>query len=146
MSYNSTYILYSIIERFCATDAENIVLRVCGCCPAASQLLAHGLFPSAPKAPTLAFDLYQLRFYARYSLVSPPNLKAWSGTLSSMLRGQGFIFKSKKVCQFVSLSACFVWHADTRLRYRVICVDRLGNHCSILCCCRTCLGRSSATE
>lgn len=73
-----------------AIDTEKLNLRVCECSTAAHQLLERGLFPCAPLSPTLAVDVHQLQFVAKYSVREKPNVSAWAAALTESLESEGF--------------------------------------------------------
>ncbi|KAJ8455492.1 hypothetical protein ONZ45_g18932 [Pleurotus djamor] len=69
---------------------ESIRLDICGCRPAALQLIERGVFPCAPFHPSLAVDIRVLEFVTQLFVRLPPNNTAWSQALEEFLRGQGF--------------------------------------------------------
>ncbi|KAJ7657118.1 hypothetical protein B0H17DRAFT_955738, partial [Mycena rosella] len=69
----------------------------CACAPAPTQLLATGLFPSAPIRPTLAVDVRVLEFAMKLFVRIAPNNTAWTSTLESFLDGLGFTLEHE-VC------------------------------------------------
>ncbi|EIN07603.1 hypothetical protein PUNSTDRAFT_39901, partial [Punctularia strigosozonata HHB-11173 SS5] len=57
----------------------------CECMSAARRLLAHGLSPCAPQAPSVAFDLNMLELVATLFVNISPNVTALAATLESFL-------------------------------------------------------------
>ncbi|KAJ7149089.1 hypothetical protein C8R43DRAFT_1128849 [Mycena crocata] len=76
------------VVRF--TVMEDLELRVCDCNPAAEQLLSAGLFPCAPRRPTLAVDLRLLELAKKLFVRIAPNKTAWTSTLEDFLGSLGF--------------------------------------------------------
>ena len=66
-------------------ELEAVELVTCACLPAPIQLMARGLFPCAPQAPTLALDINMLQFASSLFVRSPPNKTAWCDTLEAFL-------------------------------------------------------------
>lgn len=67
----------------------------CRCKPVPDQLLAEGLFPCAPTAPTLAVDLKLLEFARLQFLTMVPNLTGWCEAMELHLKGLSFKFVAK---------------------------------------------------
>lgn len=78
-----------------------IEIHACQCVPAALQLLARGLFPCAPIAPTLAVDLKMLDFVRELFVRMPPNITSWSEAVEAFLGKRGYKLTTW-VCQSVS--------------------------------------------
>ncbi|KII82805.1 hypothetical protein PLICRDRAFT_120248, partial [Plicaturopsis crispa FD-325 SS-3] len=76
-------------------DIEKIELTVCVCKPAALQLLNRGLFPCAPRAPSLAVDLRLLEFVKTLFVRMAPNATAWCDALESFLHGRGYKLETR---------------------------------------------------
>ncbi|KAJ7182224.1 hypothetical protein C8R43DRAFT_1115874 [Mycena crocata] len=76
------------VVRF--TVMEDLELRVSDCNPAAEQLLSEGLFPCAPRRPTLAVDLRLLELAKKLFVRIAPNKTAWTSTLEDFLGSLGF--------------------------------------------------------
>jgi hypothetical protein len=66
-------------------ELQVIRISACQCSPAALQLMARGLFPCAPIAPTLAVDIKMLEFVRELFLRMPPNTTSWCETLEAFL-------------------------------------------------------------
>ncbi|EIN08542.1 hypothetical protein PUNSTDRAFT_33929, partial [Punctularia strigosozonata HHB-11173 SS5] len=64
---------------------EQMDIPVCTPTSAARALLARGLFPCAPQAPSVAFDLNMLELVATLFVNTAPNVTAWATTLESFL-------------------------------------------------------------
>lgn len=86
-------------------DIEKIELTVCVCKPAALQLLNRGLFPCAPRAPSLAVDLRLLEFVKTLFVRMAPNATAWCDALESFLHGRGYKLETR---------VRFVWVTEKR--------------------------------
>ncbi|KAF8065223.1 hypothetical protein FPV67DRAFT_1419584 [Lyophyllum atratum] len=69
------------------------MIQICSC-TAATQLLSRGLFPCAPKQPSLAVDLNMLDFVRELFLRSPPNNTAWCDTLDGFLAKRKYKLKT----------------------------------------------------
>ncbi|THU80594.1 hypothetical protein K435DRAFT_874226 [Dendrothele bispora CBS 962.96] len=69
---------------------ESVKLWASDCNPAANQLIRSGLFPCAPKRPTLAVDIHMLDFVNRLFLRVSPNHTAWCGAVEDYLQFQGY--------------------------------------------------------
>ena len=67
-----------------------IDLTVCGCSPAAQQLVSQGLFPCAPLAPSLAVDITLLQFTQALFVRLPPNTTLFCDTLEYFLEARGY--------------------------------------------------------
>ncbi|KAF8144173.1 hypothetical protein K438DRAFT_1993154 [Mycena galopus ATCC 62051] len=87
-SCGSTIVCKISVVRF--TVISDLEIDVCECKPAAQQLLAAGLFPSAPWRPTLAVDLRVLEFARTLFGKISPNNTAWTATMESFLTDLGF--------------------------------------------------------
>jgi CxC1 like cysteine cluster associated with KDZ transposases len=71
-------------------ELQVIEIRACQCSPAALQLLARGLFPCAPIAPTLAVDLKMLDFVQDLFVRMPPNTTSWCEAVEAFLGKRGY--------------------------------------------------------
>ncbi|KAJ6574191.1 hypothetical protein B0H19DRAFT_889037, partial [Mycena capillaripes] len=91
-SCGKTVVLKLSVIHF--TSITDITVHFCDCAPAAQQLLAHGLFPSAPWRPTLAVDLQVLELVMKLFVRISPNNTAWCATLESFLAGLGYTLES----------------------------------------------------
>ena len=69
---------------------ESIVINICTCSSAASQLLSRGLFPCAPSFPSLAVDLALLNFTRNIFVRLPPNITSFTEAIKSFLKDQGY--------------------------------------------------------
>ncbi|KAK6987448.1 hypothetical protein R3P38DRAFT_2574747 [Favolaschia claudopus] len=69
---------------------EEIVIRICPCSPAASQLVKRGFFPCSPLEPSVAIGLHILEFARKLFLNLPPNNTAISTTLEEVLDDMGY--------------------------------------------------------
>ena len=69
---------------------ERREIQICKCLPAAQQLLACGLFPCAPKAPSLAVDISLLQFTSALFLRLHPNVTSFCETLEFFLEVRGY--------------------------------------------------------
>ncbi|KAK7459520.1 hypothetical protein VKT23_009503 [Stygiomarasmius scandens] len=76
-------------------EYENIRFWVSDCHPAAIQLIRSGLFPCAPKYPSLAVDIRTLDFVTRLFLRISPNYTAWCNTWEDYLYNQGYRLEGK---------------------------------------------------
>ncbi|KAK7433847.1 hypothetical protein VKT23_020516 [Stygiomarasmius scandens] len=74
---------------------ETIRLWTSDCNLAIVQLVQNGLFPCAPKQPTLAVDVRMLDFVSRLFLRVSPNHTAWCSAVEDFLRGQGYRLQGK---------------------------------------------------
>ncbi|KAK7448049.1 hypothetical protein VKT23_013806 [Stygiomarasmius scandens] len=74
---------------------ETVYLWASECRLAIVQLLRCGLFPCAPKQPTLAVDIRMLDFVSRLFLRISPNHTAWCGAVEDFLRSQGYRLQGK---------------------------------------------------
>ncbi|EIN06999.1 hypothetical protein PUNSTDRAFT_71023 [Punctularia strigosozonata HHB-11173 SS5] len=74
---------YEVLKE--PTGLERIDVPVCTCTSAAMNILARGLFPCAPQAPSVAFDLNMLELIATLFVNTPPNITAWATTLECFL-------------------------------------------------------------
>ncbi|KAJ7710676.1 hypothetical protein B0H17DRAFT_1190375 [Mycena rosella] len=72
------------------TKITDITTWTCECAPAPQQLLAAGLFPSAPLRPRFAVDMRVLEFAMKLFIRIAPNNTAWCATIESFLSGLGF--------------------------------------------------------
>ncbi|KAK7006713.1 hypothetical protein R3P38DRAFT_3325968 [Favolaschia claudopus] len=72
------------------TSLEEIVIRICPCSPAASQLVKRGFFPCSPLEPSVAIGLHILEFARKLFLNLPPNNTAISTTLEEVLDDMGY--------------------------------------------------------
>ncbi|KII83750.1 hypothetical protein PLICRDRAFT_83678, partial [Plicaturopsis crispa FD-325 SS-3] len=88
-----------------------IEIQVCACRPAASQLLARGLFPCAPRAPSLAVDLRMLEFVRTLFVRVPPNATAWCDALEDFLDGRGYKLDSRNSLRR-RFSNAVVWYGS----------------------------------
>ncbi|KAF9231394.1 hypothetical protein BU15DRAFT_90924 [Melanogaster broomeanus] len=68
---------------------KTIDLFVCTCVPAARQLLALGVFPCAPLAPTLTVDLSLLELVRELFARMSPNMTAWCEAFEAVLFSRG---------------------------------------------------------
>lgn len=80
----------------------------CRCKPVPNQLLAEGLFPCAPVAPTLAVDLKLLEFARLQFLTMVPNLSGWCEAMELHL--------FKFVAQVSHIFLCTYLNAELKLR------------------------------
>ncbi|KII90299.1 hypothetical protein PLICRDRAFT_78542, partial [Plicaturopsis crispa FD-325 SS-3] len=71
-------------------NIEKIDITTCECHSAALQLLNQGMFPCAPRAPSLAVDVRVLEFVTALFVRMPPNTTAWCDALESFLDGRGY--------------------------------------------------------
>jgi hypothetical protein len=71
-------------------DIELITITICLCNPAPSQLVAKGLFPCTPVAPTLAVAIPMLEFNRECFLRLAPNVTGWCGAVESFLKGRKY--------------------------------------------------------
>ncbi|THU99083.1 hypothetical protein K435DRAFT_659654 [Dendrothele bispora CBS 962.96] len=71
-------------------EYESVRFWASDCNPAAIQLIRSGLFPCAPKYPTLTVGIHMLDFVTRLFLRISPNHTAWCGTLEDYLRSQSY--------------------------------------------------------
>jgi len=78
------------------------MIQICSCM-AARQLLSRGLFPCAPKQPSLAVDLNMLDFVRELFLRSPPNNTAWCDTLDGFLAKRKYKLKTMVHSQFLQI-------------------------------------------
>ncbi|KAK6971788.1 hypothetical protein R3P38DRAFT_3336656 [Favolaschia claudopus] len=69
---------------------EEIVIRICPCSPAASQLVKRGFFPCSPLEPSVAIGLHILEFARKLFLNLPPNNTVISTTLEEVLDDMGY--------------------------------------------------------
>ncbi|THU96545.1 hypothetical protein K435DRAFT_819426 [Dendrothele bispora CBS 962.96] len=74
---------------------ESIRFWASDCNLAITQLVQSGLFPCAPKQPTLAVDISMLDFVTRLFLRLSPNHTAWCGAVEDFLRCQGYKLQGK---------------------------------------------------
>ncbi|THV04084.1 hypothetical protein K435DRAFT_627991, partial [Dendrothele bispora CBS 962.96] len=74
---------------------ESIRFWVCECQPAVIQLISSGLFPCAPKYPSLAVDIRMLDFVTRLFCRISPNHTAWCNTVHDYLHHQGYRLKGQ---------------------------------------------------
>ncbi|KAJ6553776.1 hypothetical protein DFH09DRAFT_924709, partial [Mycena vulgaris] len=95
---------------------EDVSTAVCACTPAAQQLLASGLFPSAPWRPTFAVDVRVLEFVMQLFVRIAPNNTAWCATLESFLGGLGFTLEHEGSLRRL-FAGCLEWY--THLRHHV---------------------------
>ncbi|KAH9912541.1 uncharacterized protein B0H18DRAFT_1088385 [Fomitopsis serialis] len=77
------------------TDLETINIKTCHCSPAALQLVARGLFPCAPQAPTLAVDISLLQFTHALFVRLPPNTTSFCETLEVFLESRNYKLASR---------------------------------------------------
>ncbi|KAK7444534.1 hypothetical protein VKT23_015212 [Stygiomarasmius scandens] len=78
---------------------ETVRLWASDCNLAISQLIQSGLFPCAPKQPTLAVDVRMLDFVSRLFLRVSPNHTAWCSAVEDFLRCQGYRLQGKDPLQ-----------------------------------------------
>ncbi|KAH7905168.1 hypothetical protein BJ138DRAFT_1118720 [Hygrophoropsis aurantiaca] len=77
-------------------DRLEIITRMtCPCSTTPMQLLARGLFPCAPIAPTLAVDLRVLNFVKLLFVRTSPNMTAWCDILETFLSNLGHKLTTK---------------------------------------------------
>ncbi|KAK7442252.1 hypothetical protein VKT23_016222 [Stygiomarasmius scandens] len=74
---------------------ETVHFWASDCKPAIDQLIQSGLFPCAPKQPTLAVDIRMLNFVSRLFLRVSPNHTAWCSAVEDFLRSQGYRLQGK---------------------------------------------------
>ncbi|KAJ7697423.1 hypothetical protein B0H17DRAFT_1130398 [Mycena rosella] len=103
----------SVVQFTKITDLET---WTCACAPAPTQLLAAGLFPSAPIRPTLAVDVRVLEFAMKLFVRIAPNNTAWTSTLESFLDGLGFTLEHEGSLRKM-FAISLEWY--THLRHRV---------------------------
>ncbi|KAJ7688278.1 hypothetical protein B0H17DRAFT_1135733 [Mycena rosella] len=72
------------------TKIMDITTWTCECAPAPQQLLAAGLFPSAPLHLHFAVNMRVLEFAMKLFIWIAPNNTAWCTTIQSFLSGLGF--------------------------------------------------------
>lgn len=75
---------------------ETINIKTCDCSPAALQLVARGLFPCAPQAPTLAVDISLLQFTRALFVRLPPNTTSFCETLEAFLESRNYKLASRE--------------------------------------------------
>ena len=96
-------------------------MLVCTCKDVALQLLARGLFPSAPQFPTLAVDIQMLEFVRELFVHAAPNITAWCQTLETFLVARRFKLVSRVRLVYFILSGGWVFllkHFQDSLRQR----------------------------
>lgn len=96
--------LYADGHEFSAV--RKIEIRVCRCQPAAVQLLRRGLFPCAPRVPSLAVDIRMLEFVNTLFTRMAPNSTAWCDALESFLDGRGYKLDTRVSNTFVQGRLC----------------------------------------
>ncbi|KAJ7687721.1 hypothetical protein B0H17DRAFT_939174 [Mycena rosella] len=94
----------------------DITTWTCECAPAPQQLLAVGLFPSAPLHPRFAVDMRVLEFAMKLFVRIAPNNTAWCATIESFLSGLGFSMANEGLIRKLFGSA-LEWY--THLRHQV---------------------------
>jgi hypothetical protein len=77
------------------TGIEELDIQVCPIHPAAVQLLRRGLFPCAPKRPSIAFDINLLDLIELNSLFAAPNVTGWAATVEAYLKQRGHTLRTE---------------------------------------------------
>lgn len=80
---------------------ERIHIQLCNCASVSQRLVAKGLFPCAPTAPTLAVDIRVLEFVSGLFKRISPNHTAWCKAVDEFLEGQGYKLENE-VCPIES--------------------------------------------
>ena len=96
-----------------------IELKICGCSPAAQQLVSRGLFPCAPLAPSLAVDIALLQFTQALFVRLPPNTTSFCETLEYFLEARGYKLTTRVSVirsDECMLMTCTQGHLTTALR------------------------------
>ncbi|KAL0569797.1 hypothetical protein V5O48_012165 [Marasmius crinis-equi] len=108
---------------------SEMTLQVCECTSAGAQLVAMGLFPSAPCYPTLAVDIRVLEFVEGLFLRVAPNHRAWCDTVTDFLDNQGYRMKGKDPLRR-RFSNAYQWYSILKLTTREH-IDDMLSECRI---------------
>ncbi|KAH7905169.1 hypothetical protein BJ138DRAFT_1231768 [Hygrophoropsis aurantiaca] len=103
----------------------------CPCSTAPMQLLARGLFPCAPIAPTLAVDLRVLNFGKLLFVRTSPNMTAWCDTLETFLSNLGHKLTTKDSLRH-RFSNAYHWYSVLVTKADQCIANKIGD-------CRACL-------
>lgn len=90
-------------------------IHECECTSVACNLINHGYFPCAPKAPSVAFDINMLELVSTLFLRVAPNTTAWASTLESFLGARQFKLRTR-VC---STHAVCCTHPNHSLQHSI---------------------------
>ncbi|KAL0565895.1 hypothetical protein V5O48_016120 [Marasmius crinis-equi] len=111
---------------------SEMTLEVCECTSAGAQLVAMGLFPSAPCYPTLAVDIRVLEFVEGLLLRVASNHRAWCDTVTDFLDKQGYRMKGKDPLRR-RFSNAYQWYSILKLTTREH-IDGMLSECRIQFC------------
>ncbi|KIJ39761.1 hypothetical protein M422DRAFT_174688 [Sphaerobolus stellatus SS14] len=75
---------------------EHIELLICECKTAGEQLMARGLFPCAPKQPSMAFDINMLELVTSTMFYIAPNISGWSLGLEWFWKTRGYVLGARE--------------------------------------------------
>lgn len=101
-----------ILERnsTAKTDFEEKTVPFCRCHSLPVVLVQHGLFPSAPQQPRIAFSMILLDFYQALFERACNAVNAFSSALQSFYERRGFYIQNQQVCANVAYQRLLTHH------------------------------------